>query len=230
MNKQWKTVGSNKGYYIIKNFLIIIFLMKFENIKTLGPMCYSLYGQKFQSFLTLSYYMTSEDTNYCRSHHFSAAYFVFDGFEITWGWLNDDRIFSFLVNSFKAFFNSPYATSLFSIHNLPLILSYCLVNNFQMQWHGTVLVVRVHWSLCLFASMILMGEGRAFPQTMPAPLSLTRKHKPSQTNTKAIRQTHIWETHTLTHQHCSTESRFCIWTTTVMTTFLWKSQGPSYWL
>jgi len=75
-------VGSNKGYYIIKNFLII-FLMKFENIKTLGPMCYSLYGQKCQSFLTLSYYMTSEDTNYYRSHHFYAAYFVFDGFEIT---------------------------------------------------------------------------------------------------------------------------------------------------
>lgn len=133
---------------------------------------------------------------YCTSHHFCGAYFVFNGFEITLGWLNDDRIFSFLVNSFKPFFNSPYATSLFSIHNLPLILSHCLVNHFQMRWHGMVLVVRVHWSLCLFASIILR-RGESFSTDYASPTepntqaqALADKHE-SHTPDTHMRNTHL---------------------------------------
>lgn len=130
----------------------------------------------------------------------------------------------FLENSFNPFFNSPYATSFFHSQSPPRPLS--LVNNFQMRWHGMVLVVRVHWSLCLFASIVLK-RAESFS---------TDYASPTEPNTQAQALTQTWkpyarrtyEKHTSTHQHCRTESRFCIWTTTPYSgdyTFVKKSRS-----
>ncbi len=88
----------------------------------------------------------------------------------------------------------------------PLPLS--LVNNFQMQWHRMVLVVRVQQSLSPFASIILR-RGESFS---------TVYARPTESNAQVKALPDKQESHTLgvhlknTLQHCYTESRFCIQT------------------
>lgn len=100
----------------------------------------------------------------------------------------------FLENSFNPFFNSHYATSFFHSQSPPRPLS--LVNNFQMRWHRMVLVVRVYWSLCLFASIVLR-RGESFSTDYASPTepntqaqALADKHE-SHTPNAHMRNTHL---------------------------------------